>query len=476
MTKFIGRQKELSTLKEFFNKNSASLIVIRGRRRIGKSRLVEEFAKDYKFYRFSGIPPTSSTTAESERNEFAYQLGQNIGISDIKSNDWNSLFLLLYKEITPSKTVILFDEISWMGSKDPDFLGKFKNAWDLYFKKHDKLIFILCGSASFWIEKNILNSTGFVGRISYTLTLEELPLKDCVLFWGNIRHNISAYEKFQLLSVTGGIPKYLEEINPRLDATSNIRKLCFIKGGLLVEEFEHIFSSIFSRRNEKYRRIIEFLSEGSKEIQQTASVLNMPITGRLSEYLHELELSGFIKRDYTWHLHNGADSKLSKYRLSDNYLRFYLKYIGQYKTKINRNVFALKSLLSLPEWHTILGFQFENLVLNNREYIHKSLDLNEEEVISSNPFFQRKTSKAKGCQIDYMIQTKFNTLYICEIKFSKNLIGSNVISEVQQKIDNLKRPKGFSCRPVLIHVNGVQEEVIDSGFFAEIIDFGKFLE
>ena len=67
--------------------------------------------------------------------------------------------------------------------------------------------------------------------------------------------------------------------------------------------------------------------------------------------------------------------------------------------------------------------------------------------MSDNPFFQRPTTKQAGCQIDYMIQTKYNTLYICEIKFSKNPLGSELIQEVQQKIDRLERPKGFSCRP-----------------------------
>ena len=471
MTKFIGRQKELIVLDELFKKQNASLVVLRGRRRIGKSCLVEEFAKKHKFFRFSGIFPTDSTTAESERTEFAYQLGKYLGTTDIKSDDWNALFLLLSKEIGNVRTVILFDEISWMGSKDPDFLGKLKEAWDVYFKQNNKLLFILCGSASFWIEQNILSSTGFLGRISHTITLEELPLKECTSFWGKLGANISAYEKLKLLSVTGGVPKYLEEIDPSMDAEANIKRLCFTKGGFLVEEFDHIFSDLFSKRNAVYRKIVSLLSSGPKELSSIGNKLNIPITGRLSEYLQDLELSGFIKRDYTWHLDKGEDAKLSKYRLSDNYLRFYLKYILKYKTKINRNLAIFDSLALLPEWYTILGLQFENLVLSNREYIHAKLHINENSIISSNPFFQRKTTKTKGCQIDYLIHTRFSTLYLCEIKFSKDELDYSIIKEVQQKIEALKRPKGFSCRPVLIHVNGVNDEVVTSGFFAYIISF-----
>jgi len=476
MSQFVGREKELNILNSYYKKRSASLIVIRGRRRIGKSRLVEEFAKSRIFYSFTGLSPLPETTAQDQRDEFANQLGQAISIPGIKSDDWSTLFLLLAKHTQKGKIVILFDEISWMGSNDPNFLGKLKNAWDLHFKKNSNLILILCGSASSWIEKNILSSTGFVGRISYTLTLEELPLKDCAKFWHNSNKNISPYEKLKVLAVTGGVPKYLEEVNPKLNAEENIRKLCFIKGGFLVHEFEHIFSTLFLRHSDMYRKIVAILSSGPKEIRDVCQSLGIQQTGRISEYFDELELAGFIRRDYSWHIKSGLDSKLSKYRLSDNYLRFYLKYIDKYKAKINRDSFDFKSLTFLPGWDSIMGLQFENLVLNNRPYLWHMLHINKTDIISENPFFQHKTNRESGCQIDYMIQTKHNCLYICEIKFSKNQIGMGVIKEVQDKIEAISKPKGFSCRAVLIHVNGISSEVEESDYFAEIIDFSKAIE
>ena len=178
-TSFVGRKIELEKLKGFFQKKTASLIVIRGRRRIGKSRLVEEFAKNFTFYSFAGLAPTPKTTAQSQRNEFSQQLSKQAKMPEMQVDDWSKLFYLLWEKVKTNRVILLFDEISWMGEKDPDFLGKLKNAWDLMFKKNPQLILILCGSASSWIEENILNNTGFLGRISYTLTLGELPLKEC---------------------------------------------------------------------------------------------------------------------------------------------------------------------------------------------------------------------------------------------------------------------------------------------------------
>lgn len=472
---FIGREAELARLKQFLHKKTASLIVIRGRRRIGKSRLVEEFAKGSTFYSFAGLAPTKETTAQSQRDVFAAQLSEQTGLPEVQADDWSKLFQLLHGKIKKGRIILLFDEISWVGSKDPDFLGKIKHAWDQKFKQNPNLVFVICGSASAWIEENILRNTGFLGRISYTLTLEELPLNDCAQFWGDKLNNISSYEKFKLLSVTGGVPRYLEEINPSINAEENIASLCFREGGILVNEFEHIFSSMFQRRTPLYLQIVKSLVHAPKQTIEISKACNVEITGLLSEYLEELSLCGFIKRDYTWNIKTGQGSRLSHYRLSDNYLRFYLRYIEKHKTKIDMGNYEFTTLALLPEWQTILGLQFENLVLNNRGYIQSSLNINPENIISDNPFFQRKTNTQPGCQIDYMMQTKFNTLYICEIKFSKNPIGVDVIKEVQQKIDRLKRPKGFSCRPILIHVNGVTDDLIDEGYFAGVIDFSKLL-
>lgn len=473
---FIGRKKELQALKKLEKKNSASLIVIHGRRRIGKSRLVEEFAKNKIFYQFSGIPPTKQTTNQTQLDEFARQFNVQTGLPEVKVDDWSKLFLLLADKIKNGRIVVLFDEITWLGSKDPDFLGKLKNAWDIYYKKNAELIFVLCGSISVWIEENILSSTGFLGRVSFRLNLEELPLADCNQFWKNAGGIISSYEKFKVLAITGGVPRYLEEIKPSLSAEENIKDLCFTKGGVLVNEFNEVFSDLFSKRSPIYKKIVQALSSGAMELKEICEKIKVTQSGFMSNCLENLIKSGFITRDYTWHLDSNETSRLSYYRLSDNYIRFYLKYIDKNISKIEAGDFSLKSLSMLANWETILGLQFENLVLKNRNFIKDSLHIKPDEIISDNPFFQKKTSRIPGCQIDYLIHTKFSTLYVCEIKFKKNALDMEIIREMKEKLKNFRYPKGFSCRPVLIHVNGVREDVIDSDFFSNIIDFSQLLE
>ncbi|MBP9693521.1 MAG: AAA family ATPase [Alphaproteobacteria bacterium] len=475
MTNFIGRETELEEMKRFLHKKTASLIVIKGRRRIGKSRLIEEFGKNLKMLSFIGLPPTSDTTAQDQRDDFSLQLSRIFKTPPLKGDDWSDLFYFLAQQTQKGKVVISLDEISWMGSKDPNFLGKLKSAWDQSFKKNNQLILILCGSVSSWIDENILSSTAFLGRISFTLGLEELSLQDCNKFWNKSGARISAYEKLKILSVTGGVPRYLEEIDPSQPAEFNIKQLCFKKGGLLTNEFEKVFSDLFSSRSKIYKDIINCLVDGPADIQTICDVLEVGRTGLISSYLEDLVKASFLSRDYTWSAKTGKPSFLSRFRLSDNYVRFYLKSIEPNLPLIEAGRMTEQSLYNMPGWNAMMGLQFQNLVLHNRSLIQKKMHIRPEDIVIDNPYFQRKTSTKRGCQVDYMIQTKFNNLFVCEIKFSKNEVGLDIIQEMEERLSRLKLPRGFSYWPVLIHVNGVSDRVEDSGYFAKIIDFGEFL-
>lgn len=334
MADFIGREEELHELKTLLKKRSSSLVVIRGRRRIGKSRLIAEFCKTLPTISFAGIPPTKNTTAQSQREEFSRQMQYELKINKPEADDWGLLFRELIDHTQSGPKVIVMDEISWLGSKDPDFLGKLKNAWDTGFSKNTQLILILCGSVSSWIEKNILSSTGFFGRISLSMQLRELPLKDCARFWNSQERRVSPYEIFKVLSVTGGIPRYIEEIIPSATAEENMARLCFKESGTLFSEFDRIFHDLFSSRSEVYRRILLGMAERSLSLKEIYKILEVQPSGSYVEYIDDLVQAGFVSRDYTWDLKSGKDSNLSRIRISDNYVRFYLKTIFPNKNQI----------------------------------------------------------------------------------------------------------------------------------------------
>ncbi len=475
VTDFIGRESELSDLRSLLKKSTSSLVVIRGRRRIGKSRLISEFCGSMPALFFAGIPPTKNTTMRSQCEEFARQVQYQLKIKKPEAGDWSSLFHELIEHTQEGPIVIVMDEISWLGSKDPDFLGKLKNAWDLGFSKNRQLILILCGSVSSWIDRNILSGTGFVGRITMSLHLKEMPLSDCCKFWASQEGRIAPYEIFKTLSVTGGIPRYLEEIFPNESAEQNINRLCFKETGMLFGEFERIFHDLFLSRTNTYKEILIQMSEKSLFLKDVYKVLGVKPSGSYSDYLDDLVQAGFVARDYTWDLKTGKESILSRFRISDNYVRFYLKAVLPNKNKILADSYDSHSIFHKENWKTILGLQFENLVLNNLRQIYKHLNIPPGDVLRAGPFFQRKSGKNDGCQIDLLIQTYHRVLYLVEIKFSQNEIGNNIKQELQRKIDRLSVPRGFSIKPVLIHVGGVSSSIYTDRFFAHVLDFSDLL-
>jgi uncharacterized protein len=472
-TPFYGRERELLLLKELAGKKTASLVVIKGRRRIGKSRLAAELARRLSGYgalNFQGLPPTAHLTAEREREDFAQQISRQLGIPAPRADDWNALLWSVADRTRTGKHLIVLDEINWLGSKDPTFLGKLKNAWDTEFSQNPHLILILSGSLSGWIERNILHHTGFLGRVSLDFTLTELPLAVCNLFWGKNRDRITPYEKLRLLSVTGGVPRYLEEMNPALSADVNIQRMCFTREGLLFKEFDLIFHDLFSTRDKTYREIVAALVNGPLDLEDLYTALGVGKTGKIGEYSADLVQAGFLSRDYTWDLKTADESKHSKFRLSDNYLRFYLKYIQPNRGRVERG-----TLSRLPNIDGILGLQFENVVLKNRLAVFRQLHLDPNDVLYDNPFFQRKTLRSKGCQIDYLIQTRQKTLYVCEIKFSKNTVPPAVVSEVKEKIARISLPRHMSYQPVLIHAGAIADGIAEEEYFAATIDFGELM-
>lgn len=475
MKKFIGRKHEIQRLKDLECLKRASLVVIKGRRRIGKSSLAEEFAKGKRLLAFSGLAPIDQVTAQDQRDAFARQFAKNMKLPPLTFLDWADAFSHITNHLTNEPTVILFDEISWMGSKDPTFIPKLKVWWDLELQQFSKLTLIFCGSVSSWIDDNILNSTAFFGRVSLQIALEELSLPECAEFLNAVGFKGSAYETFKLLAVTGGIPWYLEQVSPQLTAEENLRRLAFEKDGLFTVEFDRIFHDLFDRRGSSHKEVVELLAGGMKDLTEIRQLMESPQGGFLSAQMKALIVSGFVSQHSSWSLKTGRQGKSNLFRLSDNYLRFYIKYIEPNLTKIEKQAYQGVAISQLPGWEAMMGFQVENLLLKNRALLLKTLGLNPADVILDNPYTQKASSRQKGCQIDYLIQTHAKSLYLCEFKFKRREIGPEIIDEMKQKEKRFSAPRGFAKIPVLFHLGGVSEAVYESRYFYRIVDIADLL-
>lgn len=475
---FIGRESELESLQGLWGKRGSSLVTCRGRRRIGKSRLIAEFASraGARFIHLEGVRPQPGFSNETELEEFARQLSVQVRTTVKTPANWLEAFVSLDRFLRgKGKVVVLLDEISWFGHYDNAFASEIKVAWDNYWKKHDRAIVVICGSVSSWIKENIVDNGAFYGRRSMDVVLKELPLDQCVQFWGRRANRIDPREIVDVLSVTGGVPRYLEEINPSLSAAENIRRLCFTPNGVLRVDFDEMFNDVVTNQPTFTGKVLRCLVDGPQSTVAIAGKLNVEKGGRVSAAVDRLVEAGIVSTDSGKNPETGASVKERRFRLKDNYSRFYLKYIEPVKTTIDDGRYEFVSLETLENWDAVMGLQFENMVVNNYGALIPYLHLQNVLLTSAAPF--RKSAvpslRQSGCQIDLLIQSR-RTSYIVEIK-RKNEIGRDIIEEVDAKVRCLKTRPNVSVRTALVYDGHLAPIVEADGYFDAIVPISKLL-
>lgn len=478
MDMFIGRESELESLSMLLRKPTASMVACRGRRRIGKSTLFKEFARrnNAEFIVIEGLGPRKGQTDADQLRNFGERLCAQTRGPRVYPDSWMEAFRLLSERIDDSrKTVVLLDEISWMGRHEPDFPGFLKNGWDDELKQHDNLILVICGSVSAWIQHNLLESTTFGGRFSRSIVLRELPLDDCLKFWRGKENRTATRELVDVLSVTGGVPRYLEEIDPALSADENIRRMCFAADAPLFKDFSAIFSEVFGNTTLVKADILRRLSQGAATCSEIAGMLGVERGGSISANLSELAEAGFITKDDNLNPMTGKNEKCARYRLSDNYTRFYLKYIEPRETEVVNGRFVFSSMNSLEGWDADKGNQFENMVVNNYRRLLPKLQIDPAMVKSAAPFAIRRDRKSNqtGIQIDLLIQLS-KTVYIVEVK-RRNRISREIIDEFSRKLSAFPKKRGISVRTALVYEGELDSAVKKSEVFDYIVPIEELL-
>lgn len=477
---FVGREEYLNDLTSLWRKTTSSLVACRGRRRIGKSTMIREFAKRTAdaYIEIEGLPPDKEMTNRRQLDHFLASLSDQTGCGLQTAENWLEAFHRLDDQIEDDKkTIVLLDEVSWMGGFDIDYPGALRTAWESYFHRHPRLILAICGSVSTWIRENILDNTGFTGRFSRDYILPELSLAECAEFWREARDRVAPSEVFDVLSVTGGVPRYLEEMDPGLSAEENIRRMCFLPSGELFKDFDAIFSPIFGKEIELKRRILEALADGPFSGADLSAKFDLERGGRVSAVLRELKEGGFITDDPSVNPETGRPARVGRYRLKDNYTRFYLKFVAPRKSQIECGTFRFASLNMLPGWDAVMGLQFENLIVNNAMSLVPDLHLGGAIVESAAPYRNMRKGedgKRGGCQVDLMIQTPM-TAYVVEIKRKKRMIDGSIIDEVSEKLRKIPRRSGLSLRPVLVYEGELDPAVEGSGYFDSVIRAERLL-
>lgn len=475
---FVGRKEELNILADLWGKTSSSLVVCSGRRRVGKSTLVEEFARrsQCRFIEIVGLSPDDGVDNRAQLKNFCERLAVQTGAAEVKADCWAKAFDALFAAVGGKygKTIVFLDEISWMGAFDKTFPALLKTAWDTQFSRCGKLVLVVCGSVSTWINKNILRSKAFVGRISCSIKLEEMPLSDCREFWGKARERRSIHEMLDLLCVTGGIPKYLSEMRPSLSADENIRRMCFTKEGYLFRDFDAIFTDVFAKTMSEKAEILACVAAEPQSVKSLAAALGRASNGHLSDSLCELVEAGFLSVDEGLNPSSAKEAREVRYRICDNYVRFYLKFILPRKRAIERGTYKFTTMDRVSGWDSVMGLQFETLVRNNLSALLPLVGMGNTVLTSAAPYVRRGKRKGEGVQVDLLLQAR-RSVCVVEIKRRK-FVPASVQDDVRDKIRRLKVSRDISVRTALVYDGELAPEIEEDNYFDFLVPATRLFE
>ncbi|MEI7595899.1 MAG: ATP-binding protein [Bacteroidota bacterium] len=427
----VGRDFEVARLKDLLNSPKSELVAVFGRRRIGKTFLVREVFKEDIILDITGL--YQGTMPEQLKN-FHNQLklrSKRLLKEDVPK-DWLDAFELLKIYIeglkSKNKKVIFIDEFPWIATLRSKFLMCFENFWNSYCTQRTDLIVVICGSAASYMVKNIINNKGGLhNRISCKIRLEPFNLYESELFLKSKNINLEHYDLLQLYMAVGGIPFYLDKIKKGESVVQNINRLCFEKGGDLVNEFNEVFASLFSD-SKRHIDLIKTLAENAKGITRTELLEKnkMKHNGFSSSVLNELIESGFVSQ-YTPF---GKKDRNSLFRLSDEYCMFYLKFINPFKNQGKGTWEKLSSKQTYKVWS---GFAFEIVCLKHIQQIKNALGVGRVFSINSSWFNQ-------NAQIDLVIDRDDNRINLCEMKFHSTqfVIDSAYFENLRNKMFEFK--------------------------------------
>lgn len=463
MAKIIGRDEELSHLESFYKLQDSKLLVLYGRRRIGKSYLIRKFIENKPHLYFEGIEDGNiKDQLRQVSNQLFLQINDPL-LRGFNPHNWNefldTLMVIIKSKKREKKIVLVFDEIQWLASNRTKLISILKTYWDNHFL-NSNIILILCGSVAHYVVKKVIKSKALYGRISSQMLIQQLKPKEA-------RKMISKrgdLEALKYLLLLGGIPKYLEEINQNETFDKNIDNLFFRSTGFFYGEIEKIFFSQF-KEAKTYRKIIELLCQHNLSLEDLAKKLNIKSSGGLKEYLIHLELAQFIKANQS--LLN-MNKKRITYRTIDEYLRFYNQYVRKWEPQIKEGAQSalfqnhIKSI-----WNPWLGLAFENFCNKNSFELANSMKFTEQ-IIKSGPYIIRN-KKSVVVQYDLAYERKDNVLTLCEIKWSEDPIDISIIAEFENKINRSNFPSHLTIEKVLIAPMGGTKSLRASNYLNHIL-------
>lgn len=369
---FIGREAELKFLQDKFDNENGQLVVLYGRRRVGKTETLREFCKGKQHVFYS----CTQSTDKVQLSKFSkHILKEDIPAKQYISEfaDWESAFRsVLDFPFGDQKKLLIIDEFPYMCKGNKSIPSVLQNLWDAELKDKNVMI-VLCGSAMSFIEKELLaEKNPLYGRATGIYKMTEMGFYDAIKFFPNY----SDKDKVLAYSILGGIPHYLRQFSPKLSLAENIKRNILAKGSVLYSEVDFLLHQEL-RETPIYNSIIEAVALGNTKLNDISQKSLVEDTSKTSVYLKNLIELGIVEREFSVDSKSKekANSNRGTYRLTDNFFRFWYAFgFTNFSQLEDGDVDGIYDYVIAPALHEFASFTFEDVC---KEFVREMQKKNE---------------------------------------------------------------------------------------------------
>jgi AAA+ ATPase superfamily predicted ATPase len=406
----IGREDEKKNFVRFLESEKSEFVVVFGRRRVGKTFLIREFfGNRFSFYH-TGM---ANTEADTQLHNFNGSLHKYGKIPYPKVSNWleafGQLIHLLSNKKAKGKKVVFIDEMPWMDTPRSGFVQALEYFWNSWASAQKDILLIVCGSAASWMtNKLIKNHGGLHNRVTRQIYLQPFNLGECEEYFHQHNIALNRHQMVENYMIFGGVPYYLSLMQKEFSMAQNVDNLCFAEKGMLRNEFENLYASLF-KNYENHVKIVQVLSKKAKGMTRDEIIANtrLPNGGGLTKTLEELEMCGFIRKYRAF----GKKERKSLFQLTDFFTLFYFNFMSD--NKFNDEHYWT-NFIENARHRAWSGYAFEQVCLAHLPQIKRKLGI---AGVLTNTASWRSSESDNGAQIDLLIERNDKVINLCEMKY-----------------------------------------------------------
>lgn len=320
MEQFVDRELEIRTLEKEYKKKDSSLVIVYGRRRVGKTTLLSEFMKDKKALYFLATQEAETLNRNAFREKAAAFIGSEL-LAETSTDKWDIIFKAIVSGAWEEKPILVIDEFQYLGKANPAFPSVFQKIWDEILIKCPVMV-ILCGSLiSMMVSQTLSYNSPLYGRRTAQIRLKQIPFR----YYQKFCPGLSRRERIERYAVTGGVPKYIESFSDCTDIFAGIEENILNRTGYLYEEPHFLLQQEVAEVG-SYFSVLRAIAFGRTKMSEIASFMETRATDltRTLKTLIELDL---VQREVPVTEENPEKSKKGLYRITDYYIRFWFTMI-----------------------------------------------------------------------------------------------------------------------------------------------------